>query len=110
MISAPIIETQNFGDQDVAALIKEANYAFEKWGLDFDDKNTLNDWLTYAGMYGTDAARMGATKDEQYAMLIKAAHLMLCAAGRVRQGALPDRHYEGQPARGEHGAGRAFLK
>ena len=88
----------------------ELEYAAEKWGTDFDDKNTLNDWISYAGMYSTDAARMGNDEDKQYAMLIKAAGLLVNAAERVRTGRVAPRHYEGDNVDRQHGEGRAFLK
>lgn len=99
--------------QDYDALKREQDYAHDKWGDKFDDKNTLNDWVTYAAMYSTDAARMDRQDDQdwQYRMLIKAAGLLMAAATRVREGLLADRHYDTDrtlsPEPSEHGVGMA---
>ncbi len=82
--------------QDYNALKREQSYAHEKWGDEFDDRNTLNDWVTYSTMYATDAARMDRQDDQdwQYRMLIKSAGLLMAAATRVRERRLTARHYD----------------
>lgn len=85
---------------EIDAVMQELCYAQQKWGDGFDDANTINDWVTYLTMYATDAAKMGADFEEQYAGFIKAAGLALNAASRLRRGAVAPRHYEGQPSRG----------
>lgn len=99
--------------QDYDALKREQDYAHDKWGDEFDDKNTLNDWLTYAAMYASDAARMDRQDDQdwQYRMLIKSAALLMAAATRVREDRMAGRHYDTDrslhPIGGQHGAGLA---
>ncbi len=99
--------------QDYDALKREQDYAHEKWGDEFDDRNTLNDWVTYAAMYSTDAARMDCQNDQdwQYRMLIKAAGLLMAAATRVREDRLTARHYDADktlnPKPSGHGEGMA---
>jgi hypothetical protein len=81
---------------DIQAVRDEVEQAELKWGMDFDDKNTLNDWVAYIGMYSTDAAKIEVqhNPDYQYAQLIKAAGLCINAATRVREGRLQLRHYD----------------
>ena len=80
------------------SLVDEASYSAGKWSKEFDDKNTLNDWLAYIVMYASDAAKMGVSADESYKKLIKAANLCMLAATKVRgdtpHGGLSPRHYD----------------
>ena len=86
----------NFDQQEIDAVIAEAEYAFQKWGTAFDDNNTLNDWVTYISMYATEAAKIDnkAYPITQYEKLIKAANLALTAAKRIRTGTIALRHYD----------------
>src|SRR5438309_141958 len=43
----------------------EVERAKQTWGEDFDRQNTLNDWVTYAMSFATDASRMGETPRQQ---------------------------------------------
>jgi hypothetical protein len=96
-------------------VLGENQYAHDKWGDKFDNKNTLNDWVTYITMYATDAARMDIRDDaeQQYALMVKAANLALCCATRLNGRALAPRHYDtdrtDDPANIAHGKGRAFV-
>jgi len=36
---------------------KEREYQDNKWGDEFDSKNTLNDWVTYINIYLSNAAK-----------------------------------------------------
>lgn len=99
-------------EYDFNALDRELRYAWSKWGGEFDDKNTINDWIAYATLYMGDAAKIENKDDQvtQYGFLLKAAGLLLTAAARVRQNRIAGRHYEGQEFPDhEHGAGRAFV-
>lgn len=86
----------NFSDQEINTVIYEAAYAYKKWGTDFDNKNTLNDWAAYISIYAGEAVRMDHAGDPeaQYAKLIKVANLALTAAYRVRMGTIAPRHYD----------------
>ena len=45
--------------QDIFAKIdKEREHQDQTWGHEFDDKNTVNDWLTYMAIYQARAAEM----------------------------------------------------
>lgn len=100
-----------FTEHDLEQVRKEAEYAAQKWGTDFDDQNSLNDWVTYITMYASDAARIDLqdNPDKQYAFLIKAAGLALNAASYVRNGNLHPRHYDADrsfiPSPTAHGEG-----
>lgn len=85
-----------FGIEEVEAVSREVEYAENKWGTAFDDKNTLNDWVAYITMYASDAARMDIMDDQdaQYRMMIKAAGLALNCAGRIRENQISGRHYD----------------
>jgi len=78
-------------------IIKECARAGKMWGSDFDDNNTLNDWITYVVMYLGKAAYHGATPNEVHKNLIKAAGLLISAIGTEldNEGFAP-RHYDGQ--------------
>lgn len=78
------------------ALIEERRYSKGKWYSEFDDKNTLNDWVTYICMYATQAARIfqAENPDVIYSKLIKSANLAMLAAERVRTGKRGKRHYD----------------
>ncbi len=86
-----------FLEPEFAAIIEERVYSMGQWDSeDFDDKNTLNDWVTYICMYATESAKMGRRDDpaEIYAKLIKVANLALSAAERVRNDRVSPRHYD----------------
>lgn len=73
----------------------ERDYQDKKWGIAFDDKNTINDWGTYINHYVTNATRMDAGNGEQYKALIKVAALAVAALETLeRLGTLPPRHYD----------------
>jgi hypothetical protein len=80
----------------ILELIDSENcYACDKFGHDFDDHNTLNDWVTYINIYLSDASRMNATPEQVKAGLVKAANLCVSAlAALERNGKFPDRHYD----------------
>jgi hypothetical protein len=68
-------------------ILKELEYAHERWGDEFDKKNTLNDWVTFINMYACDAAKLEysspeslpQSKKESRKKLIKAAGLCISA-------------------------------
>jgi len=74
---------------------KELDYANGKWGTEFDDKNTINDWAAYIQIYVGQAVRMGSSKEEQKKQLTKAAGLAISALEAFeRNGGFPPRHYD----------------
>lgn len=100
-----------------AAIENERAYQDEQWGTEFDDKNTINDWVTYIMHYAGDAARMNReTKilDVPHIEknLLKAATLCVAALETIGRNGKPAlRHYDRSgmytPARA---ANRRMLK
>lgn len=81
-------------------IINELKYANDKWGTEFDDKNTLNDWVTYITIYASDAAKMVTPPAEQRSKLLKAAGLAVSALSALeRNGSFAERHYEDKVAK-----------
>jgi hypothetical protein len=78
------------------ALDKEHCYSCDKWGHDFDDQNTINDWVAYINQYLSLATPMNATPEQVRAGFTKAMNLCLNAlAAERRNGKFPDRRYDG---------------
>lgn len=68
-----------------------------KWGTEFDDKNTINDWATYINVYLTRATNMDLVGGgpAQYRALLKVAALAVAALETYeRTGGFAPRHYE----------------
>lgn len=72
----------------------EREYALKKWGEEFDDKNTLNDWAVYINIYLSKALAMGASKEDVEKNLTKALGLVVSALIRVKEDTLAPRHYD----------------
>lgn len=73
----------------------EIIHARSCWGSDFDDKNTLNDWVIYSTQYATEATRMDIASAGVRPLLIKAAGLLVSAIERLdTNGHFPPRHYD----------------
>ena len=78
----------------------ELLYANDKWGTDFDDKNTLNDWINYIVIYLGHAGSMGTPKAEQRVAMIKALGLCMSAIDSFdRNDGWAPRHYEDKVAK-----------
>ena len=76
-------------------LKNERCYACDKWGNDFDDANTLNDWVSYICMYAGDSAKMFTQPEDSYILLKKVAGLAVSAMMAYRRnGKWAERHYE----------------
>jgi len=74
---------------------EEREYQNSRWGTEFDDKNTLNDWNTYIGIYGGYAAEMFRTKEEQRKYMLKVAALAVAALETFdKNDGFPPRHYD----------------
>lgn len=73
----------------------ERTYQDQKWGTTFDDKNTINDWVTYITQYATKAVAMGISKDDQRKFLLKTATLGVAALETFdRNKGFAPRHYD----------------
>lgn len=76
-------------------LIKEREYQDQKWGVKFDDANTINDWAAYAAIHIGQAVRMDAAPDVQRTQLLKAATLLIAAVESFERNlGFPKRHYD----------------
>jgi hypothetical protein len=75
---------------------KEREYQVGKWGDEFDNKNTANDWVTYIAMYATAGARMDASPEDFRTAMIKVATLAVAALEAIdrNNGKMPPRHYD----------------
>lgn len=79
----------------VTDIIKELEYQKTIWGKEFDDKNTVNDWVTYIVHYASKAAMDSKTVDKQREAMVKTATLAISAVQAFdRNNEFADRHYE----------------
>lgn len=79
----------------LAEIAEERKRQDELWGVEFDRKNTLNDWGTYIGQYTGYAAEMGRTPEEQRDFMLKVAALAVAALEAFdRNNGFPPRHYD----------------
>lgn len=82
-------------DEIFNELKQEREYQDKKWGTEFDDKNTVNDWGTYINIYLAKATDMKATKEQQREAMRKVAALSLAALESFeRNGKFAARHYD----------------
>lgn len=73
----------------------EQEYSDKKWGTEFDDKNTVNDWCSYINIYLANATTMKATKEEQRKAMVKVANLAVSALRAFdRNNGFALRHYD----------------
>lgn len=75
----------------------ESRQARVRWGTAFDNKNTINDWVTYVSIYTSRAAAMGVPKAEVVSNLRKAGGLIMSALFYAENDLLAPRHYDEQP-------------
>lgn len=82
--------------QEIFAQIEtERAYQDGKWGTQFDDANTINDWGTYIGIYVAKATAMGVSKEEQRKQLLKVASLAVASLETFdRNNGFAPRHYD----------------
>lgn len=73
----------------------ERKYQDGEWGTEFDDNNTLNDWVTYIAIYTGRAAGMETLPEDQRVYMLKVAALAIAAIESFdRNGQFAPRHYE----------------
>jgi len=78
----------------------ERDYQDEKWGSEFDNSNTLNDWATYITIYLGHAANMDNINDSetQRSHMLKVAALAVAALETFdRNKGFAPRHYDPTP-------------
>jgi hypothetical protein len=75
----------------------ERDYQDSRWGIEFDDKNTINDWITYINRYMAKAGTFGASKEVQRTALLKAITIGVAALETFdRNEKFAPRHYDGE--------------
>jgi hypothetical protein len=73
----------------------ERDYQDKMWGNDFDDKNTMNDWITYIAKFAGRAGSVGKDLDYQKEGLVKVMALAMAALESCdRNNGFPKRHYD----------------
>lgn len=73
----------------------ERDYQDSRWGTEFDDKNTINDWVTYIATYCGRASSFSASPSQQRRDMLKVAALAVAACEAFdRNGNFAPRHYE----------------
>ena len=91
-------QTYNERTEIIKDIIKEREYQIERWGLDFDTKNTPNDWATYIVRYLAYSVPGTEIFDHElfYKNMIKVATLAIAAAEQCKHtdGNMPPRHYD----------------
>lgn len=77
-------------------VVEERLYQINRWGNDFDSKNTPNDWVAYIAKYLGQVVTMPWNKETFKKQLVKVA--TLCAAAyewcERTDGDMPKRHYD----------------
>ena len=73
----------------------ERDYQIDKWGEDFDSKNTANDWVAYITAYLGQAYTIPFNKVQYRKFLIKVATLAVAAVETLdREGNPAPRHFD----------------
>lgn len=83
-------------------IASEREYQEAKWGVRFDDQNTINDWVAYIANYASNAAfepnnaqDVVGRREHQRTQLVKVAALAVAAIETIdRNGELARRHYD----------------
>lgn len=73
----------------------EREYQDGKWGTEFDDKNTANDWVSYLTRYAAKAAEFELTPEAFEIAMVKVASIAVAAIEASRRNGGPAlRHYD----------------
>lgn len=73
----------------------ERNYQNRGWGDEFDNKNSLDNWVSYIITYCGRASNFQASPSQQRRDMMKVAALAVAACESFdRNGSFPPRHYE----------------
>ena len=74
---------------------KERKIQDDRWGEDFDLKNSYNDWATYINMYISNGGKMNADFFDQRKAFLKVASLCVAVLEQMnKHGELIPRHYD----------------
>lgn len=75
----------------------ERIYQEDRWGAEFDKKNTINDWVTYIVRYASNAAfhdKQPVDQEKVKAAFVKVAALAVAALEMQEKHGLALRHYD----------------
>lgn len=79
----------------LAAIDQEREHQDKKYGVQFDDRNTVNDWGTYINHYVAKMTQFHVPKQDRISFLIKIAALATAALeAKFRNNGFPPRHYD----------------
>lgn len=81
-------------DQILQEVKQEQERAAKKWGVDFDDKNTANDWVAYITRYAGMAVTFPFNRTAFEDNMVKVAGLAASAVASSRTGGPAPRHYD----------------
>ena len=73
---------------------REREHQDKKWGHDFDDKNTVNDWTAYIARYSSNASFTNYGECQREALLKTAALAVAAIEAFDRNDGFPLRHYQ----------------
>lgn len=79
-------------EQFLLRIVTERNYQTDRWGDDFDDKNTVNDWANFISRYANYATT--GERDFHDAMVKVAAIALAAVEAYNRNEGLAPRHYD----------------
>lgn len=85
--------------QVVVNLKAEREYQETRWGTEFDDQNSANDWVSYINRYTAKACEFNISQDEFEEAMLKVAAIAVGAIETSRRNGGPAaRHYDNVPA------------
>lgn len=74
---------------------QERGYQDSQWGHDFDDKNTLNDWVTAVNQYMAKASGIDVSPEDQRKYMLKAGAIIVASLESFdRNNGFAPRHFE----------------
>jgi hypothetical protein len=91
-----------FTDKVFQEIRTEREYQDTLWGIDFDDKNDLDNWVRYIVTYCGRASNFQASPSQQRRDMMKIAAIAVGACEAFdRNNGFPPRHYEDIVAKDE---------
>ena len=74
---------------------EERVYQEERWGTEFDDRNTANDWVSYIIRYASNGCAFNMSQEDFETAMKKVATLAVAAIETSRRNGGPaKRHYD----------------
>lgn len=81
-------------EQIFAEIDAEREYQEGRWGTDFDDQNTPNDWVSYITRYLGNTCGFDIDPAERRQQLVKVAALAVAAIETQERVGVVPRHYD----------------